>query len=685
MNPFKRLNVSILIGAIAGLSMLGFAVVGGSYYLSDNTRSQYMSEVDRATKSYDLTRTVEFDFLQARRREKDFLLRLDMKYVGKHAEVVRSAKTNLTSLIEIEKKPEIRDQLAVVAEKLAAYDDKFTSVVAQWNAIGLTEKEGLLGALRGSVHEIEETLNGYGIEALTVKMLMMRRHEKDFLMRLDPKYIGRIDKRQEEFLTILANQIIPGNAQDEIRAQLQNYVTDFNKMAELRLQIAEATGVLSDLFAEAEGPLAEAAGLITAIHTDAKAKAAEISEQRRVTIFTEMGITAVVVFLLGIIIARALTGPIGRMTSAMTRLSEGEMETPVPATEYTNEIGAMAKALETFKNTMIESERMAAEQAELQRKAAEEQARTAELQAEAAAERERAAKEQAEAQAAQVARAEKLQTLTNEFEQRVNEALASVNSAVEQLSSTSGEMNQSADMVSEQSISVSAAANEASVNVQTVATATEELTSSISEIGTQVNNSSRIAATAVTQADKTTEMVSGLAQSAERIGEIVELINDIAERTNLLALNATIEAARAGDAGKGFAVVATEVGNLAEQTGKSTEEITLQISEVQKSTKSAVEAIGQISTTIREINEVSSAIAAAVEEQSAATKEIARNVEQAAVGTNDVTQNITQVSEAAGKSKVCANQVGAASGEVAARSDDLNGFVHAFLQGVRSA
>ncbi|MBO6520198.1 MAG: HAMP domain-containing protein [Rhodospirillales bacterium] len=677
MNPFKRLNVSMLIGAIAGLAMLGFAVVGGVYYFADKVESGHRAEVERENKAFNLLRDVESEFLQARRREKDFLLRLDMKYADKHAEVIQSAKTDLASLIEIEEKPEIRDQLAIVSEKLVAYDDKFAGVVEQWNAIGRTEKEGLLGNLRSSVHNVEETLKGYGIEALTVKMLMMRRHEKDFLMRLDPKYIGRIDKRQEEFLTILAEQIIPGNAQDEIRGQLQSYVTDFKKMAELRLQIVESTSVLSDLFAEAEGPLAEAAGLITSIYTDAKANAAAVSEQSRITIFMAMGITAAVVILLSMVIARALTGPIGQMTSAMTRLSEGEMDTPVPATEYRNEVGAMAKALETFKNAMIEAERMAAEQAELERKAAEEQAKAAE-------ERERAAKEQAEAQAAQVARAEKLQTLTNEFEQRVNEALASVNSAVEQLSSTSGEMNQSADMVSEQSISVSAAANEASVNVQTVATATEELTSSISEIGTQVNNSSRIAASAVTQAEKTTEMVSGLAQSAERIGEIVELINDIAERTNLLALNATIEAARAGDAGKGFAVVAAEVGNLAEQTGKSTEEITLQISEVQKSTHAAVDAIGQISTTIREINEVSSAIAAAVEEQSAATKEIARNVEQAAVGTNDVTQNITQVSEAAGKSKTCADQVGSASGEVAARSNDLNGFVQTFLQGVRA-
>ena len=86
-------------------------------------------------------------------------------------------------------------------------------------------------------------------------------------------------------------------------------------------------------------------------------------------------------------------------------------------------------------------------------------------------------------------------------------------------------------------------------------------------------------------------MVRALAESAEKIGDVVGLITDIASQTNLLALNATIEAAHAGDAGKGFAVVASEVKNLANQTGKATEEIDAQITQIQAATKEAVEAI----------------------------------------------------------------------------------------------
>lgn len=411
----------------------------------------------------------------------------------------------------------------------------------------------------------------------------------------------------------------------------------------------------------------------------------------------------VLAVLFGIALSRGIASPIVAVSDVMNRLARGEKDAEIPGIGRGDELGEMAKALETFKNAILEAERLAAEQAELQRKSAEEQAAAAEErelaakkqaelqqaaaaeQAKAAEEREATAKQQAEANALQAARAEKLQQLTTSFEQQVQEVLDSVNAAIQQLGSTSDEMNHAADMVNDQSTTVAAAATEASANVQTVAVATEELTSSIGEIGEQVTNSSKIAAKAVAQAESTNKLISGLSESANCIGEVIEMITDIADKTNLLAMNATIEAARAGEAGKGFAVVAAEVGRLADQTTKSTAEITTQIAAVQRSTAEAVAAIKDISSTIGQIHEVSSAIAAAVEEQSAATQEIARNIEQAAAGTDGVTHSITQVSQAAGQTRTCATQVRAVSTDVAERSNQLTEHVGLFLREVRSA
>ena len=164
---------------------------------------------------------------------------------------------------------------------------------------------------------------------------------------------------------------------------------------------------------------------------------------------------------------------------------------------------------------------------------------------------------------------------------------------------------------------------------------------------------------------------------------MVSLITEIADQTNLLALNATIEAARAGEAGKGFAVVASEVKELAGQTAKATDEISLQITQMQNASNQAVSSIELIGTTISRVNEIASAIAAAVEEQSAATQEIARNVNEASTGTTEVSSSISVVTQVVGESGEAAGNVKSASSELSEKSTMMKSEVDNFLGAVR--
>jgi methyl-accepting chemotaxis protein len=353
-------------------------------------------------------------------------------------------------------------------------------------------------------------------------------------------------------------------------------------------------------------------------------------------------------------VLRVIRGLLGRLTQAMEALAQRNLSVDVPGCDRSDEIGAMARTVEVFKQNAIAMQTLEQEQA---------------IQ-----------KERAEAEKHAV-----MNQLADAFEAEVIGIVRSVSTAAAQLQENANIMNAAAGETNRQSTIVASAAQQATANVQTVAGATEQLSASINEIGQQVTSATKITGEAVAQAGSTSEVAQGLAGAAQRIGEVVGLINAIAGQTNLLALNATIEAARAGEAGKGFAVVASEVKNLASQTAKATEEIVTQITAVQNGTSSVVTAIQTISGTIDKINNISATIAAAVEQQNATTCGIARNVDEAARGTGEVSSNIAGVSRAAADSGRVSGEIVQAAIGLSKQAEALRTGVDGFIKRVRAA
>ncbi len=404
---------------------------------------------------------------------------------------------------------------------------------------------------------------------------------------------------------------------------------------------------------------------------------------------------------LGWRITRSITDPLAKLQSVMGRLAARDWTVVVPGQQRRDEIGHMAKAVQVFKESGLENDRLQQEAEEARRRQEEQEIEKRRLADDAAAETERKLKELEERmrrtaeeqtladerrrQEAAARRATEMNALADGFETTVKAVVETVAASVGAMRRSAASLSSNAEGTSRQASAVASASEEASANVQTVASASEELAASIGEISRSAAQSSTVCQTAAQRARDAGVTVDGLVEGARKIGDVVKLINDVAAQTNLLALNATIEAARAGEAGKGFDVVASEVKALANQTAKATEEIAQQVTAVQGATGEAVTAIRGIGDSVDQVQGLVATIASAMEEQGAATKEISRNVQQAAQGTEDVTKNIAAVTEASGEVGQAAQQMDGAASELARQADTLAAEVDKFIQQVRAA
>lgn len=376
-------------------------------------------------------------------------------------------------------------------------------------------------------------------------------------------------------------------------------------------------------------------------------------ENARLQLGAVSAIALIAALTCGVLMGRAVTTPVRRITKTIGDLANGNIETEVTDTDRKDEVGEIAQALGVMKEGLVERAEM------LEQRRAEE--------------------------ATRAERAKHIEKSIASFENLIGSSMHGMSTMANDLNQTASDMMSAAEDTNSQSDQVTRSADNASQNVGTVAAATEELAASINEITSKVSDASGLSTTAVEEAQVTNDRMQGLRDAAEKIGAIVVLIKDIAEQTNLLALNATIEAARAGESGKGFAVVANEVKSLATQSAKATEEISSQVLEIQQSSQGAADAIERVTDMISRVSEAATMIAGAVEEQSAATSEISRNVQDAASGTNEVSRSIVHVNEATAKTSDAASDVSGTATKMNSEIQSLRTQIDAFLKDVRAA
>ncbi|MBF0283910.1 MAG: bacteriohemerythrin [Magnetococcales bacterium] len=682
---FSNLRLGAKIGLGFGVSGILFLLTVGQYHLTlQGTLQQYQRLLGVYGQEKTHAQTIGRAMLEARRSEKDFLLRLDLKYVQRVKEMSEKVQAEAKALSALD--PDGPKAGENIARMMGSYNSSFHNLAKAWKLRGLDHESGLQGELRKSAHALEEQAKKYrlgsfhSVPNLERDLLMVRRHEKDYLLRLDKKYVQKAEEQVKGIRSSLEQSSVPQEERDVMVRQLDVYLTDLRLLMGKNDEIAQLSDQMRQAVHEIEPVVEEnikhAEQNMTTLQQEIEHSAARTSQ-------TALGL-ALGAFALGllsvVLLTRRITRTVVQVQTVVGRMADGQLTARVEGELSGDELGRMSHQI----NTMGE---------QLQRLLRQIVLHTASMTA----------------TAQQIIRIRDLVNSDTEASHQVvlavigeNQKLGfeivtledGVGRTVDNVHGISAAANQ----LSQNITTIAAAAEQASANIATMASAAEEITANLNGVNrnleqvnrsvgsvagsvremngalAQVRQRCQLASQESDKADRaarsTHEVMRKLAASAQEIGKVVEVINSIAEQTNMLALNAAIEAAGAGDAGKGFAVVANEVKELARQTGEATQMIYQRIDEIQGNTREAASAVETITGIIGAINHANLEITHSVDEQSAATQKISDSMTQVSGAAEEVTHAAKELNLAASDVARAALEAATGTQEVARSASD---------------
>lgn len=379
---------------------------------------------------------------------------------------------------------------------------------------------------------------------------------------------------------------------------------------------------------------------------------AEVAARGRHALFRMLQTTAVcsaIVLGLGIVMARSVTLPIGRVNAAIRKVADGDLATPVSETDRSDEMGVIARSVDGLREKLAAGALMELERERLQT----EQAKVVEalsfgLQ--------------------NLAAGDLTQPIGDQFANHYDMLRTDFNRTLERLSETIAQVVEVAAGIRRRSNEISRASEDLSnrtenqaATLEQTAAALDELTASVKSAADGARQVESIVRLARQEAEQSATVVQGavaamteIRKSSDHISQIIGVIDDIAFQTNLLALNAGVEAARAGDAGRGFAVVASEVRALAQRSSAAAKEIK---SLIVASTQHVGRGVNQVDRT----GEALASIVERVAHISTLVSDIAAGAGEQSTGLAEINIGVTQLDQVTQQNAAMVEQSTAAS------------------------
>lgn len=546
--------------------------------------------------------------LELRTEEKDFLHRADTVYLEKFKHSMNDILAYMAEVrVALEHQGMDVGALEHFKNNLNDYKTIFNEVIALKVEIGLTPESGLYGDLRSAVKRVETVLSDNAEDALLVAMLQLRRSEKDFMLRRDPKYVQAFDDGIGRFLTQIQQSNIMFSQKEQLTADVKDYQVNFKKLVDKE--------VLFGLTDE-DGKMAELREKIHQTDNDTvtlrEETLAEIEHGKKQAFIIGLSIFLLIAAVLCIftyLIIRSIIKPVQDITDVISSIEKSKDLSMHCDESGNDELSKIAYHFNQMVITFQELIQQVDESVTAMNESCQELSRNA-------------------------------MTASEGVLRQLNET-DMVATAVTEMGATIDEIAKNTELAAGK-------ASQTHDNAQSGQQSVELTVQKITLLAKQLADSAAV--------------VTELERDSVTIGSVLDVIRGIADQTNLLALNAAIEAARAGEQGRGFAVVADEVRTLAVRTQTSTQEITSIISTLQARTHSIVElmqvsqqqgresaeqatiagdVLRTITNDVTNIMDMSTQIAAAIEEQSMVAAEVGKNV----VVIRDIADESSQAAE----------------------------------------
>ncbi len=652
-------SVSTRVAVLAAIPVAGFVVNGIAFTLGQNDVERAFQAAAQATSVSEASRDFRVSVNVMRVRARDFAAAPSQELIAQFETAQATARGTL-DFIESAVDEARRQKIGSLRSQNEEIDKQFRELVRSQKILGFNDTEGTrarfskaTAAVERIIHDDLSWMSERDGRRVLVALLALRRHEADYRLNRLTLYQSMFANEMQSFKDVLDSVAGAAPAKENIGTQVKAYADAFAEWIDITDQVGPPLAVI-DFNSKSMLPVADEIATSAKANSQAVWTALTASQARTRNIMISVGVATVLAgIVLSLLIGRSIARPLAGLVQTMKRLAGGETSVEISSTGASNEIGSMARTVVVFRDSMIERERLASDQAS------------------SARDKER--------------RGESVASAIAGFRNSIRQALENLRSTAQRLESSSAKLNKAADAVSAESHTAETRVIAASENVTGAASAVDELAASIGDIVSQATKSNQVASHAVAEAQRTAQTMDKLGEAATRIGEIIGLIQAIAGQTNLLALNATIEAARAGEAGRGFAVVASEVKSLAAQTAKATEDIASQIAAIQTAAADSSLAIGQVNAIIADMSAIASSVSHTMEEQNTAVTSIADGVNRASIEVQTGAAAMSRVAGTSTDARSTASEVKSLADTLTAAAENLDAEVQQFLTRVQAA